>query len=140
MLFLCAGDKLAQVAQQAKYAALAASRQALEAKRGQGRPQLRTEQRSAEKIGAASPLAARENRVNASAVDAAALLAENQRRLETRVCAPGRFTSPRLAFYLLGHVECSSACHAPSSVSPSIDFTMTLKIKGKLISILLAYL
>ena len=81
MLFICAGDK---VAQQAKYAALAAARQALEVKRGQGRPQLRTEQRSAEKIGAASP----------AAVNVAALLAENQRRLETKVCALGCFPSP----------------------------------------------
>ncbi|CAL8467568.1 g7106 [Coccomyxa elongata] len=78
------GDKVVQATQQAKYAALAASRQALEVKRGQGRPQLRTEQRSAEKIAAVSPLAARQNHRTASAVNAAALLAENQRRLETR--------------------------------------------------------
>lgn len=61
-----------EAAREAQYAELLALRQALEAKRGQGRPLLRTEKRSAEKIlSAAGPLAARSAHRNAAAAAAA---------------------------------------------------------------------
>ncbi|EIE24561.1 hypothetical protein COCSUDRAFT_61991 [Coccomyxa subellipsoidea C-169] len=56
-----------QPAQSARYAALAASRQVLEPKRGQGRPLLRTEQRSAEKVLGAAPANSRAGHTNTSA-------------------------------------------------------------------------
>jgi len=57
-----------EAAREAQYAELLAARQALEAVKGQGRPQLRTEQRSTEKIlSAAGPLAARSAHGNAAA-------------------------------------------------------------------------
>lgn len=116
---------MVQAAQQAKYTALAASRQALEVKRGQGRPQLRTEQRSAEKIAAVSPLAARQNHRTASTVNPAALLAENQRRLETRVHALACFPSSRLPFFTLKCLPCLTYPLHPLITVTDVDYSLS---------------
>ena len=79
-----AGAELEGKPEAAQYAALAASRQALEARRGQGRPLLRTEQRSAEKVLGAAPTAARAGHRYTAAAAAASILANGKDRHEPK--------------------------------------------------------